>query len=67
MMRYSDDGGNSWSNEKWRSFGKIGEYTKQALWRRQGTARERIFEFTITDPVPVRISGAYADGRIGSA
>ena len=65
MMRYSDDGGNTWSNENWRGFGKIGEYRKRAVWRRLGSAGERIFEFKVTDPVPVRITGCYADGRIG--
>lgn len=67
MMRYSDDGLKTWSNEKWRSFGKIGEYFKRAVWRRLGTARERIFQFRITDPVPVRITGCYTKARIGSS
>jgi len=67
MMRYSDDGCKTWSAEKWRSFGKIGEFFKLIIWRRQGTARERIFQWKITDPVPVRITGAYAEGRIGKA
>jgi hypothetical protein len=66
MMRYSDDGLNTWSNERWRSFGKIGEFLKRPIWRRLGTARRRIFEWKITDPVKVRINGAYAKGRMGA-
>lgn len=66
MMRYSDDGGITFSNEKWRSFGKIGEYFKRPQWRRLGTSRQRIFEFKTTEPVPVRITGCYAEGRIGT-
>lgn len=65
MMSYSNDGGQTFSNEKWRSFGKIGEFIRRAIWRRLGAARERIFRFKITDPVPVRITGCYANGRIG--
>lgn len=65
MMRYSDDGTKTWSNEKWRSIGKIGEYKDRAIWRRMGTARERIFEWRLTDPVPWKVTGAYANGRIG--
>ena len=66
MMSYSDDGGVTFSNEKWRSFGKIGEYFKRVIWRRLGVARERIYKFRITDPVPVKITGCYAKGRIGT-
>lgn len=65
VMQYSDDGGYTYSNERWRSFGKAGQRKKQVLWRRNGTSRERIYKFTITDPVPVRINGAYANIRMG--
>lgn len=58
MLRFSDDGGRSWSNEKWVSFGKIGQTKKRALWRRLGAARDRVFEITITDPVKVTLIGA---------
>lgn len=66
VMTFSDNGGITYSNEKKRSFGKIGEYFKRAIWRRLGTARERIYRFRITDPVAVRITGCYAKGRIGT-
>ena len=65
MMSYSDDGGITFSSEKWRSFGKIGKRLTRAIWRKMGAARERIYRFKVTDPVPVRITGAYAKGRIG--
>lgn len=67
IMQYSDDGGNKWSNERWRSFGKVGKYKERCLWRRNGQSRQRIYQWKITDPVPVRINGAYADVRIGRA
>jgi hypothetical protein len=65
VMQYSDDGGNTYSNERWASLGKVGEYRNQAVWKRNGQSRQRIYRFTITDPVPVRINGAYADVRVG--
>lgn len=58
MMRFSDDGGHKFSNEKWASFGKIGQTKTRAIWRRLGHSRDRIFEITITDPVKVSIIGA---------
>ena len=51
MLRYSNDGGRTWSSEKWRSIGAIGEYQSRAVWNRLGQARDRIYEVSITDPV----------------
>jgi hypothetical protein len=51
MLRWSNDGGSTWSNEHWTSVGQLGKYTNRAIWRRLGTARDRIFEVSVTDPV----------------
>jgi hypothetical protein len=59
MMKYSNDGGVTFSNEQWRDIGKIGEYLKRSVWRRLGISRQRVFEITITDPVKIAITGAY--------
>ena len=57
MLRWSNDGGSTWSNEHWVSIGKIGRYQNRAIWRRLGWSRDRIFEVAITDPVkPVIVS-----------
>ena len=61
------DGGNNWSNEKWRSLGATGEYSTQVAWTGLGQARHRIYEVTITDPVKRHITGAYANIRVGRA
>jgi hypothetical protein len=58
VLQFSDDGGHSWSNEKWATFGAIGKRFTRALWRRLGRARDRVYKLTITDPVPVRMIGA---------
>ena len=61
MLRWSDDGGHTWSNEHWKSMGMIGEYGKRVLWRRLGMTqkiRDRVYEISGTDPVPVYIMGA---------
>ena len=39
MMRYSDDSGQTWSEEHWRGSGKIGEYRRRVIWRRLGVSR----------------------------
>jgi hypothetical protein len=51
MLRWSSDGGSTWSNEHWTGVGQIGKYKNRAIWRRLGTARDRIFEVSVTDPV----------------
>ena len=61
MLRWSDDGGHTWSNEHWRSMGKIGETGRRVLWRRLGMTlklRDRIYEVSGTDPVKIAIMGA---------
>jgi hypothetical protein len=58
MLRWSSDGGSTWSNEHWTTIGKIGKYTNRAIWRRLGTARDRIFEVTVSDPVKTVIVSA---------
>lgn len=57
MLRWSDDGGSTWSSDHWASIGKMGIYKSRAIWRRLGSARDRIFEVVITDQInPVVIS-----------
>jgi hypothetical protein len=57
MLRWSNDGGSTWSGEHWVSIGKQGEYKNRAIWRQLGEARDRIYEVVITDPIkPVVVS-----------
>lgn len=61
MLRWSDDGGHSWSNEHWASVGKIGVYGYRAFWRRLGMTtklRDRVYELSGTDPVKIALLGA---------
>jgi hypothetical protein len=58
MLRWSNDGGSTWSKEYWVSIGQLGKYRNRAIWRRLGMARDRVFEVSITDPVNAVIIGA---------
>ena len=61
MLRWSDDGGHTWSSEHWASMGKIGQYYKRVIWRRLGMTvklRDRVYEVSATDPVKIAIMGA---------
>ena len=61
MLRWSDDGGHTWSNEHWAKMGKIGEYYNRVIWRRLGMTiklRDRVYEISGTDPIKIDIMGA---------
>ena len=61
MLRWSDDGGHTWSNEHWSPLGRIGAYGHRTFWRRLGMTvklRDRVYELSMTDPVKVAIMGA---------
>jgi len=65
MLRWSDNGGFTWSNENWVTIGKQGEYFTRAMWRRLGFARDRIFEVVITDPIKAVIVSANLKAEAG--
>ena len=61
MLRWSDDGGHTWSNEHWKSMGKLGQFGYRTIWRRLGMTlkiRDRVYEISGTDPVKIAIMGA---------
>ncbi len=65
MLRWSNDGGSTWSNEQWVSIGKVGRYLNRAIWRRLGWSRDRIFEVVVTDPVKAVIVSANLKASAG--
>jgi hypothetical protein len=65
MMKYSDDGGRTWSREMWRSMGAIGEYKTRCRWLRLGQARQRVYQIAISDPVKRTIIAAHVDLEVG--
>jgi hypothetical protein len=58
MLRWSNDGGSTWTKYYTCSIGQLGRYKNRAIWRRLGMARDRVFEVSITDPVNAVIISA---------
>jgi hypothetical protein len=61
MLRWSDDGGHTWSYEYWRSMGRIGRTETRVLWNRLGAtlkSRDRVYEVSGADPVIIALMGA---------
>src|SRR5215469_160081 len=59
-LRWSDDGGHTWSNDHTISTGDPTTLFKtRVIWRRLGRSRDRIYEVQAQDPVPWRLIDAY--------
>jgi hypothetical protein len=65
MLRWSNDGGSTWSNEHWTSIGAVGLYKNRAIWRRLGWSRDRVFEVVVTDPVNAVIISSNLKASVG--
>jgi hypothetical protein len=59
-MRWSDDGGRTFSSWRPGSVGTIGDYRYKTTWRALGFVRQpgRLFEFLLSDPVNFTVEGA---------
>ena len=66
-LRYSNDGGNTWSRRRDRSIGKKGEYKNRAKWNRCGSGRNRVFELEISDPVNAIVIDAFGKINLGTS
>lgn len=61
MLRFSDDGGHTWSNEITSSAGVVGNYTARARFTRLGRSRDRVYRITMSDAVPWVVSSAFVE------
>lgn len=62
VLRWSDDGGHTWSNPRIESAGNTGETARRVMFKRLGSTRrnsglDRIFELSSTDPFKVALIG----------
>lgn len=63
MVRWSDDGGQSWGAEIWAPIGMAGDTLNRAMIFQLGYARDRVWEANYTDPTPRDIIGATLFGE----
>lgn len=64
-LKWSDDGGHTWSDDHFVAAGQLGEYGRRAIWRRLGQSRDRVFEISVSDPVAWRLLDAYLRVNVG--
>lgn len=63
VLRWTDDGGHIWSDERFQSAGKTGQTAQRVMFRRLGSTRfnhglDRVFELSSTDQFKVALLGA---------
>lgn len=66
-LNVSDDGGRTWSNDKEAALGAIGAFRTRVRWQRLGSARERVFRLTMSDPVRTTIIAANFEAMPGAS
>lgn len=64
VIRWSEDGGRTWKNERKLKIGAAGNYLKNVITRNCGSSRARTLEVYQTDPAPFFVVDAYADVSI---
>ncbi|MFV2055413.1 MAG: packaged DNA stabilization protein [Thiohalomonadales bacterium] len=62
MLTYSDDGGKTWSKEKFASMGPVGTYMTRLKFHNLGSFYQRIFKLRIADTVKTVILDAEGIG-----
>ena len=66
IIQFSDDGGYTWSEERWVSAGKVGQYGLRVDASRLGSGRNRVFRIRCYDPIDWQLSGATLDVKVGA-
>jgi hypothetical protein len=61
MLRWSDDRGKTWSNQHILDCGFAGNFKTRVIQRRLGQSRYRVYELSMTDPIPWVLVDAYLE------
>jgi hypothetical protein len=65
IMQYSDDNGRTFSSERFASIGQQGDYTYKVEWWGLGDFYNRMFRFTMSDPIKWTLISLNADVEMG--
>lgn len=67
MLQISKDGGYSWTPERWKAAGELGQGRRRVTWQRLGAGRDLIFRVRGSDPVKTLLYGANIEIEAGVA
>lgn len=63
LVRYSDDGGNKWGGWRTLTLGRIGQFKARARGSMWGAARDRVWQFRVTDDVTCNLLSVLIDEK----
>lgn len=66
ILKQSNDGGKTWSDERHRAIGPIGATRARVRFTQLGRARDRVFWFEIDDPVKRNLVACLIDAEVGN-
>lgn len=66
-LRWSDDGGKTWSTILSAAIGQVGEYRNKANFNRLGMGRDRVFEVSTAANAKIALQGAFIEARRGTS
>ncbi len=67
ILRWSDDGGHTWSNGHSATLGRQGAYANRANWHRLGASRDRVYELSSSAAVKIALLGVQLDLSKGTS
>jgi hypothetical protein len=67
VLRISRDGGQTWGEASRMAAGALGAYTQRVIARRLGSARDTVFEVTVSDPIAWSLVDAWLDLEAGTS
>jgi hypothetical protein len=66
MIKYSDDGGETWSHEQWKPLITCRKnYLNRIILRRQGSAYNRVYDIKCSENISFTLVSASADISVG--
>jgi len=66
-LRWSDDGGITWSAMLTTSIGKVGQYGYKPCFNRLGMGRDRVFEVSTSANAKIALQGAFLEAQVGTS
>src|ERR1051326_1111768 len=66
MLKWSDNGGKTWSNVYFLSGGLVGQYDIRVIKRMLGRARKRVWDVSWNDPYPSRFNDVVFNAEIAA-
>ena len=66
-LRWSDDGGRTWSSMLTTSLGKTGQFRNKPCFNRLGMGRDRVFEVSTSANAKIALQGAFLEAQVGTS